>query len=195
MKKLSKEKRLHLILVAMGTAAVIAGLWFGVISMQKNKLRDIARKSEGVQHEMDKIQKVVTAANELQLSLTASTNRLDGIEAGIPSASGDLFAWIVNSLKQFNVPSYKVDMPQIGSPGVGEVRMFQNFPYNQASVSVSGSAYYYDFGKFVADLENHFPYLRIGNLDLEPGMGTTPEEHEKLSFHMDIITLVKPVAH
>ena len=105
--------------------------------------------------------------------------------------SGDLFSWTVSSLKQFNTPSYKVDMPQIGSPDVGSVHAFPDFPYNQAIVAVSGSAYYYEFGKFLADLENHFPYLRVQNLILEPGYGTTAEEREKLNFHMDIVTLVK----
>lgn len=194
MKKLSKEKQLQLVLIGMVTVGVIVGLWLGVISMQKTKLRQIAQKSEGVQHEIDKVQKVVSEADKVQLSLESATNRLNGIEQNIPSTSSDLFAWIVSSLKQFNVPSYKVDMPQISAPAVGEVRMFPNFPYSQAVVTVSGSAYYYEFGKFVADLENRFPYLRVENLNLEPGFGSNPDDREKLSFHMEIITLVKPVA-
>ena len=109
-------------------------------------------------------------------------------------ASGDLFSWIVSTIKQFNVPNYKVDMPQFGPPLVGEVRMLPSFPYNQASVAVSGSAYYYDLGKFLADLENHFPHVRIQNMSLEPSLGSTPEEHERLFFRMEIITLVKPNA-
>ncbi|HZV33378.1 MAG TPA: hypothetical protein VFB72_02285 [Verrucomicrobiae bacterium] len=195
MKKLSKEKRLHLILVAIVTVGVIVGLWWGVISMQKSKLREIAQKSDSVQHEMDKIQKVVAEADKVQLALNADTNRLNEIELNLPSASSDLFTWIVTSLKQFNVPSYKVEMPQISSPSVGEVKMFPAFPYSQAVVTVSGSAYYYDFGKFLADLENRFPYLRVENLNLEPGFGSNPEEREKLSFHMEIVSLVKPVNH
>lgn len=193
MKKLSKEKRLQLVLIGLMTAGIVVGLWLGVVSMQKAKLRQIAQASDGVQHEMDKIQKVVVEASQLQVALGAATNRLNGIEEDIPSGSSDLFAWIVSSLKKFNVPSYKVDMPQISAPSLGDVRMFPKFPYNQAVVTVSGSAYYYEFGKFVADLENHFPYLRVENLNLEPGFGSNPDEREKLAFHMEIVTLVKPV--
>lgn len=194
MKKLSKEKQLQLVLIGLVTVGVIVGLWLGVISMQKTKLRQIAQKSEGVQKEIDKVQKVVSEADKVQLALGSATNRLNGIEEGIPSGSSDLFAWIVSSLKQFNVPSYKVDMPQISAPAVGEVRMFPSFPYSQAVVTVSGSAYYYEFGKFLADLENRFPYLRVENLNLEPGFGSNPDDREKLSFHMEIVTLVKPIA-
>jgi hypothetical protein len=189
MNKLSKEKRLQLVFVAIVTVGVIGGLWFGVIGLQLDKIKAIARSKQKIQDDFTKIQKVAVEAGDVNISLTAATNQLTQIEGAMPS--GDLFSYIVSSLKQFNAPSYKVDMPQIGSPNVGSVRQFPNFPYNQAIVAVSGSAYYYEFGKFLADLENHFPYLRVQNLNLEPGFGTTAEEHEKLNFHMEIVNLVK----
>jgi hypothetical protein len=192
MNKLSKEKRLHLVLVGLLTVGVIAGLWFGVIALQQGKISEIKNKSQNVQSEIAKIQKVVVEAGQVDVALTSATNQLAKIEGSMPA--GDLFSWTVSSLKQFNAPSYKVDMPQIGSPVVGSVRAFPGFPYNQAVVAVSGSAYYYEFGKFLADLENRFPYLRVQNLSLEPGYGTTAEEHEKLSFHMEIVNLVKPLS-
>jgi Tfp pilus assembly protein PilO len=190
MTKITKEKRTHLILVGLVTVGIIAGLWFGLITLEKDKIREISRKSESVQQEIIKIQKVGVEADAVADELKKATNRLDAIEDTMPS--GDLFSWIVSSIRQFNIPSYKVDMPQFGAPSVDKVHMYGDFPYHQAMVAVSGSAYYYDFGKFLADLENHFPYLRIQNLSLEPGFGTSAEEHEKLTFHMEIVTLVKP---
>ena len=44
MKKLSKEKRSQLILVALLTAGAIVGLWFGLIDMQKQKISEIDKK-------------------------------------------------------------------------------------------------------------------------------------------------------
>jgi hypothetical protein len=158
--------------------------------MQKAKLKEIAVKSENLQGDIGKMQKVIVGASEVEAALKNATNQLNKIESTM--ATGDLFSWIVSAIHQFNVPSYKVDMPQIGAPMVDKVSMFPTFPYKQAVVSVSGSAYYYELGKFIADLENHFPYMRVQNLTLDPGSGTTAEEHEKLSFHMEIVTLVKP---
>jgi len=189
MNKISKEKRTHLVLVAVVTGAIIAGLWFGLITLQQDKIRDISRKSESVQQEIVKIQRVGVEADQVADALKTATNRLDVIEGTMPS--GDLFSWLVSSIRQFNIPSYKVDMPQFGPPSLDKVHMYSDFPYHQASVAVSGSAYYYEFGKFLADLENHFPYLRVQNLSLEPGFGTSAEEHEKLTFRMEIVTLVK----
>jgi len=190
MNKLSKEKKLHLIIVAAATLIVMAGLWFGLITLQQDKISQIDRKRVAVQAEIAKMQRIVVEAGQVDLDLEAATNRLGKIEAAMPS--GDLFSWTVSSLKQFNTPSYKVDMPQIGAPSVGEVKAAPNFPYHQTTVVVAGTAYYYEFGKFLADMENHFPYLRLENLSLDPGIGTSPEEHEKLSFHMEIVNLVKP---
>jgi hypothetical protein len=189
MNKISKEKRTQLILIGLVTCGIIAGLWFGLISLEKDKIRDISHKSESVEQEIAKMQKIGIEADKVANALKDSTNHLNALENTMPS--GDLFSWMVSSMRQFNVPTYKVDMPQFGAPIVGKVGMFGKFPYQEARVVVSGSAYYYDFGKFMADLENHFPYLRVQNLNLEPGFGTSAEEHEKLMFRMEIVTLVK----
>jgi short subunit dehydrogenase-like uncharacterized protein len=102
-----------------------------------------------------------------------------------------LFSWIVRTVKTFNTAGYKVDMPQFGTPVVSQMSMLPGYPYNQTVMAVAGSSYYFEFGKFMAAFENHFPYMRIQNLTLEPGDGTTSEERERLKFHMEIVTLVK----
>jgi hypothetical protein len=80
-------------------------------------------------------------------------------------------------------------MPAIGIPVIGEMNMLPAFPYHQATSTVTGSAYYFDFGRFVADFENQFPYMRIQNLNLEPSGAA--DDPEKLSFRMEIVTLIK----
>ena len=126
--------------------------------MQKGKPAG-NRQQEGqpLQHEIEKMHKVIVGAGDVQQELGGATNKLVTIESEMPLATGDLFSWIVTSIKKFNVPSYKVDMPQISTPVVSDVRMFAGFPYHQAVVTVSGSAYFYEFGKFLADLEKSFP--------------------------------------
>lgn len=192
--KLSKEKKTHLVLVGLLTAGAIGGIWFGLISMQKDKLAEIAKQTNDIRAQMNKMQQVVKEAAQVDDSLKIATRKLGEIETGIPTSSGDLYSWVVNALKQFNTPGYKVDMPQFGVPSVAEMRMLPSFPYNQATVPVSGSAYYWDFGKFLADFENKFPYMRVQNLNLIPGGGLTAAERERLIFQMEFITLVKPAS-
>ena len=193
MNKLSKENRTHLIVVIIGTAGVIAGLWFGLITLQQDKIKQIARKTKDTQDQIDKVQKVVAESTQVNEGLKVASGRLSQIESSM--ASGDLYSWIVTAIKQFNVPGCKVDMPQFGTPVIKPVTMLSGFPYQQADVTVAGTAYFDDFGKFLAEFENHFPYMRVQNLSLEPvgsNLGATAEERERLSFHMEIIALIKP---
>ncbi|EEF62423.1 hypothetical protein [Pedosphaera parvula] len=190
MKKISKEKRTHMVLVAMVVAGIIAGLWFGLISYQNTKLNEVSKKIGELDQQMQTVLKTVADAKKLNSDLNGCSQKLDLIETTM--ASGDLFSWIVSSLKQFNVPSYRVEVPQFGAPAVADVTMFPSFPYKQATVGIGGTAFYYDFGKFLADLENHFPHMRVQNLTLEPSPGNNPDEKERLAFRMEIVTLVKP---
>jgi hypothetical protein len=76
--------------------------------------------------------------------------------------------------------------------------MFPKFPYKAVQFSLRGTAYFHDFGKFLADFENRFPYLRVQNLELEPAATTSAnntEDAEKLSFRLEIVTLVNPHVH
>ncbi len=74
---------------------------------------------------------------------------------------------------------------------MGEVDLLSKFPYKQLKVTVNGTAYYHDLGKFIADFENTYPHARITNLTLEPA-GNTGDNSEKLAFRMDIVALTNP---
>jgi hypothetical protein len=69
---------------------------------------------------------------------------------------------------------------------MGDVDLIPNFPYKQVKFSLTGTAYYHDLGKFIADLENNFPHIRVVNL----AIGSNGDS-ELLSFRVDIVALVK----
>lgn len=191
--KLTNDKRNKILLVAMITIAVIGVLWFEVIGSLQGRLVETTKKTTALRQKIMDMNRVVHDAENVKTNLVVATQTLDDVENGM--ASGDLYAWIISTIKRFNVPSYKVEIPQFGSPVESQVVMLPNFPYHQATIAVGGVAYYYDFGKFLADLENRFPYLRVQNLVLEPvSGGANQEDREKLSFRMEIVMLVKPNA-
>jgi len=86
---------------------------------------------------------------------------------------------------------YSVNIPTVGQPIITDVDILPQFPYKQVKISLNGSAYYHDFGKFVSDLENTFPHMRMINVTLEPLTGFDPDS-QKLNFRADVIALVKP---
>jgi len=190
MKNLSKEKRNQLVLVIMGTAGVIAGLWLGLISAQQDSLRALAENKATAQNKLQQIKQTIEMAEAIDCQLDQAGKRLAKIEASM--ASGDLYSWAINTIRQFKL-TYKVEIPQFSQiDGPKEVNMLPGFPYRQVNMTISGTALFYDFGKFVADFENQFPYLRVLNLTLEPASASVASERERLSFKMEVAALVKP---
>ena len=188
--KLPKEKRNQLLLVGMITLATMGGLGFGLIKYQYSSLQRMAGKKGLAERKYQQMQDAIKNADRLAGDLAEAKKTLANEENDV--ASGDLLSWIVNTLRRFKTP-YKVEMPQL-SPisSTGPTDLVPNFPYQQASITVAGTAHFHDFGRFLADFENQFPHIRILNLTLDVNAGATFEEPEMLSFRMEIVTLVKP---
>ena len=189
--KLSKEKRDQLILVILITVGGMAGLWFGLINFQKDRLKRLDEMKEAASKELAKVERMNKNSDQIENDLAASGKKLADLEENM--ASGDVYLWMVNNIRRFKLP-YKVDVPQFSQPALKDMDLLPKFPYKQATLTVAGTAYFHDFGKFLADFENQFPHFRVVNLDLEPTPAAMGGDREKLSFKMDIITLIKPGA-
>jgi Tfp pilus assembly protein PilO len=191
-KKLPKEKRNALILVVIVTVAVLNGLGFGLVKYQFGKLAELRGKRDAAQQKLEKMRNAVKNADRVEADLADSKKVLDGLEEDM--ASGDLNAWVINSLRTFKA-GYKVEMPQFSPLGpVTDVQLIPGFPYKQATITVAGTAHFHDFGKFLADFENQHPHIRVLNLTLDGSPNAASDEMEKLNFKMEISTLVKPNA-
>ncbi len=191
MNSMPTGRRRQAILVLIGTAAVLAGLWYTLVNAQNRRLADVAEKIGKAESDIEKVRKARSVAKEIEASLAAASGRLDVIEADM--ASGDLYSCVVNAIRQFKTP-YKVEIPQFGQPVEKETTLLPKFPYRQVSMNITGTAFYHDLGKFIAEFENRYPYSRIQNLELEPALAASGAEREKLTFRMDIVTLVKPTS-
>jgi hypothetical protein len=187
--KLSKEKKQQLMLVAVATGLVLAGLWFGLISAQKRSLHTIAEKNAVAKQKAEQVKHAIETADQIEQELCEAKKRLDKNEEGI--ASGDLYAWTITTLRTFKL-GYKVEIPQFSQiDGPKDVSLLPNFPYKQANLTIAGQASFHEFGRFVADFENQFPFMRVINVTLEPASSVATTEREKLSFKMEIAALVK----
>lgn len=192
MNRLSKEKRNHLILAVIVTIMALSGLWFGLISFQKQSLKVLAQNRQAADRKLQQMEQTIRNAGRIQADLDSSSQKLNDLEQGM--ASGDLYSWAINTIRTFK-QSYKIDVPQYSNiDGPKDVSLLPGFPYKQASMSIGGTAYYTDLGRFMADFENQFPYVRVMNLTLEPAATLVPTEREKLSFKIDLAFLVKPSA-
>jgi Tfp pilus assembly protein PilO len=188
MKKLSPAKKQQLTLAIMVTVALVSLVYFLLISPQNEQNRRLAADTKKKQEQADQIKKLIKQADETKIKAEELAAQLNGLETDI--ASGDVFAWTYDTIRRFKA-GYHLEIPSIGQPTSSDVDLIPDFPYKQITFSISGSGYYNEIGKFIADLENKFPHMRVANLTLEPATGTE-SGGEKLSFRMEIMALVKP---
>jgi hypothetical protein len=189
MNKLPKEKRNHLILVGIGTVLVLIGIGYGLIRPQ---YATIAAVNSQVQSALDNLQSMedtIKRTDTVSAQLVDLNDTLTKAQSDM--ASGDPSSWIYDTIRNFK-GKYKVDISVSGGQLVpGPVDLLPKFPYQQLKVTVNGTAFYHDLGKFIADFENAYPHARITNLGLQP-IGGPGDNNEKLAFGMDIIVLINP---
>ena len=185
MKKLSPAKRNQLILVILATAAALCMVYFFLIAPQKQEKQRLQTSFADNAVKVEQIKKTIQQSAATAKSAEEITAQLNEAEADV--ATGDVYAWTYDTIRRFKL-GYKIEIPNIGSPTQSEVDLIPNFPYKQIKFMISGTGYYHDLGKFVSDLENKFPHIRVLNLAIEPA---GDQSGEKLQFRMEIAALVK----
>jgi hypothetical protein len=189
LRKLPKEKSNKLVLVALITLIAVTGLYFGLIRRQHESLANLAQRKADAATKLKAVLDSIHRADCIKTELEDARNSLTAAEKDV--ASGDLYAWVINSLRQFKAP-YKVEIPQFSQLGTPvDVNLLPRFPYKQATLTVAGTAHFHELGQFLADFENQFPHVRLCNLSLDVNAPSLTVEPETLSFKVDIVTLVK----
>lgn len=202
MNKLSKEKRDRLLLIAVGTGAVLAALYFLVISAQNAALTEYAEKTEVAQEKLSKAERWLRMAPTIQARLQAHRKELEAKQDGM--APVDKFKWFYDTLAKF-LADRQVKLTDISrEPEITDVGTLPKFPYEAAVFVVKLNARFHDFGAFLAEFENQFPYMRVKNIQVEPegparlgqkdlaGFDPRLIQTEGLLINMRVVTLIKP---
>ena len=195
MNKLTKEKRDRIIAVALVTGVIVTGLWFGLLRSQQTALGERRQSALKAQEKVINAKRRVEKEKQVEAELGDVKLELKQIEDSM--AAGDLYSWVILTVNKFRT-SYRVEIPQFSREQVTDVNLIPGFPYRSATFTLRGTAFYHDLGKFVADLENAYPFIRLANLELEPvatpppGTIVNTDEQERLSFRFDLIALIKP---
>src|SRR5919108_5277201 len=99
MNSLSKDKRNQLVVVALATGCLLAGLWFGLIRFQQQSLAHLAQTKLTAQQKLQQVKDTIENAELIESQLAEAGQRVAKIESSM--ASGDLYAWTINTLRQF----------------------------------------------------------------------------------------------
>ena len=184
-----KQKREKLILAAMASLAGIAGIWFGLLEPQWAGLRNKAKLLSETQGKLQTVQRELRLTEGFKASLDSGRRQIESMEAKMPT--GDVYRWAIRSIT--SLQSNNVEIANLEPPRIGQSTILPKVPYKTALLSVNGTAHYHDFGRFLANLENSYPHMRLQRLELEPmqfGEATSAGQ-EQLNFKLEIIALVK----
>ena len=189
MSNLPKEKRDKLILAVMGSVAGVVGIWFGLIESQQAGLRSKSKLLAETQGKLQNVQRELRLTEGFKATLDSIQRQIQGMEAKMPT--GDVYRWAIRSIT--SLQTNNVEIANLEPPRIGESTILPKVPYKTALLYVNGTAHYHDFGRFLANLENSFPHMRLQRLELDPmqfGEATSAGQ-EQLNFKLEIIALIK----
>jgi len=192
MKNLTKEKRDRLLITAAVTLVAVVALYYMLISRQQSAAKAMAKQINEQKLKVSSAERLVAATADIKRNLELANQKVSSIEEGM--ASGDMYAWVIQTVGRFGAER-KVEIPQFSREVLTDVGIFPKFPYKAAVFNVRGVAYFHDLGRFLADFENSFPFARVQNVEMEAAgssAATGTSDTEKLSFRMEIVTLINP---
>lgn len=193
MNKLPKEKRDQLIIVTLVTVLVVFALWYLVIGMQSASLTDTRKRTVELRKKISDAQELAKKGPKYEGELREVQEKLAAIEANMLPV-GNEYIKLLTTLNQAAKTTKVSFEGEVSQPLIGNAEdIFPDFPYKSAVFpDTSFYGYYHDFGKFLADMENNFPYLRLQVTSIRHLDVVKAEDPEKLHIKVKIIALVQP---
>lgn len=210
MNKLSREKRNQLLGIAAGVVVLCGVLWYFVVSSLNENLAKARVSVEDLQTKIEKAQRLIKRRAAIETDLAGLTNLLAQAEVEmIPVEQLNGKKWLLDKLNHFTKDRYDVTLMNLSNdPLIGkQFLILPKFDYSAAVYNVEVRTFFHEYGRFLADFENSFPYLRIQSLQMWPlatplaatgPSADVPEElmngegREQLRISMRIVVLFKP---
>ena len=81
----------------------------------------------------------------------------------------------------------------VTQPEFASVGLIPNFPYQAGLFGVRVSGRYQEIGRFFADLENKYPYMRVQDVRMQPQViQNSPGAPDEVIAEFKIVTLFNP---
>lgn len=184
MNKLAKTQRNGIAVIVLLTAAlVVLVMYYGVIPEQAKLIR-LRANSDAAWNKMMGLMSLSEQAPEIAARLEARRGELARREAKF-APSWDAYSWVLGLINSFSGSHEGIKISAYSQPDASVVP-FPKFPYRCAAFHFRGTAYYHEFGVFLADLENTFPYCRVHNVVMIPNPAADAQP-ETLSVNFDLV--------
>jgi hypothetical protein len=194
MSKWSAQTKQRLVLLALGTTAVVGAIWFLVVMNLRTQLINKANQIEAVRSKLNVTRSGIKLAEKYHVELSRTGSLLGNYETLM--AEGDLLRWVIKTLRPLQA-QYDVNA-DFTPPQIGELNIPPKVPYKAATYTVVGKARFHEFGSFLAELENSSPFIRVKSLSLEATSSgiASANRSDKLTFKLEFSMLIrqKPVS-
>jgi Tfp pilus assembly protein PilO len=200
MNKLSKEKRDRLLLACLGSVGLIAVLYFLIITDQKSEIAELNSKITALESKRSTSERLGKALATVQAEVEAQKKILAEKQEEMVRPDQD-HVWLIRIMNTADLRSkYGIEVDSINAPEPTEAGILPKFPFKAVALSVSLLGNYTDVGRFLADFENRYPYLRLQMLSVAPEVRpretTRPNEPRdtttgQLRFNYRVIALLK----
>lgn len=202
MNKLSKEKRDKLLLTCIGAGGIVAVLYFLIITDQKAEIAELQSKIVALRSKRDTSEKQTKRSGQAQADLEAARKVLAQKQTDMPR-EGEDHVWFFRIMDDYR-RKYDLDVVEIKNPYATDAGVLPKFQFKAVALEVIMAGSYADFGRFLADFENTYPYMRVQLVSVTPEFRTTTttaragestasqgEATDKLRFNYKVISLIK----
>jgi Tfp pilus assembly protein PilO len=188
---LSKQQQERIGMIILGTVVLIVVLWYFGVMVKQDQLRRTRDNTRTVLKTLKDAEAEMSKGSDIAAKLEARSQVLAKREA-ILAPDRDAYSWIMTGVINPFIQARKgVNIYSVSQPDIAEDGLILHFPYKWATFHLKGTGYYYEFGRFFADLENSFPYFRVQNVEISANAGPGVEA-EKLAYSFDIVAPVVP---
>lgn len=205
MNKMSKDKRDKLILTILAIIGVLGVLYTFVIGAQNDALNSYMNGSNKGRDQLDKAQRLIRNAPIIEQNLATNRFKLQEMQVDMSPPGAEYYTF-VKVLKEFET---KMDMTLVAAVATKadmvDPGLLPKFPYPATAISFTPSAHFHDIGRFIAEFENNYPYMRVAAIRLHPDTavrgarrmpvaGEAEQSNEKLGGEIRLVNFIKPNA-
>src|SRR3954462_15897546 len=197
MNKLSKDKRDKLILICIGAAGIIAVLYFFVLTDMQDEHATLGTKLISMRDKVDKSQRLLKRQADLNARLEELRKELNERQIAMPRPGEDN-VWFMKIMEDRR-SKFNLDIGDIRNPEAWDAGVLPKFPFKSVSFNATLIGGYTDFGRFLADFENNFPYMRVQLMNVSTDVPVAPpgspqaamDDGGRLRFNFRVISLIK----
>jgi hypothetical protein len=193
MTKLSKEKRDKLILAIVGVLGALGVLHTFVLGSQQDQLAAYRLQILSIKDKVGKAERLVKSEELVARNLEESRQALAARTSDMSQQAQAHYRF----LKLLDEQRRKQGLPssfitEITPPEFQDVGLLPQFPFRAASFGVRVSGHFAEIGRFIADLENNFPYFRVQLVRMAPAGALSGSAAEALLTELRVVTLLNP---